>query len=70
MRELRAERLGEEDSVGQAHVIRAPYDNLEYLPHRGSCCPTGRSEMASELWQTLHGRLGQENVETFVEEER
>jgi hypothetical protein len=45
-------------------------DNLKCLSIRGRRCNISRFEMAPELWQTLHERLGWENVETFVNEGR
>ena len=71
--------LEEEDSVEQAYAIGAvadeealatDYENLHCLSIRGRRCSTSRFEMAPELWHTLHERLGWENVETFVDEER
>jgi hypothetical protein len=45
-------------------------ENLRCLSIRGRRCSTSRFEMAPELWHTLHERLGWENVETLVGEER
>ena len=68
-----------DDSVEQAYAIGAVADeealaayddNLKCLSIRGRRCSTSRFEMAPELWQTLHERLGWENVATFVNEER
>ena len=68
-----------DDSVEQAYAIGAAADeealaayddNLKCLSIRGRRCSTSRFEMAPELWQTLHERLGWEDVETFVSEER
>jgi hypothetical protein len=68
-----------DDSVEQAYAIGAVADeealaayddNLKCLSIRGRRCSTSRFEMAPELWHTLHERLGWENVETFVNEER
>jgi hypothetical protein len=68
-----------DDSVEQAYAIGAVADeeslnaddeNLKCLSIRGRRCSTSRYEMAPELWHTLHERLGWENVETFVNEER
>lgn len=67
------------DSVEQAYAIGAVADdealaahddNLKCLSIRGRRCSASRFEMAPELWQTLHERLGWENVETFASEER
>ncbi len=71
----------EEDDAGveQAYAIAAVAheealttddENLHCLSIRGRRCSTSRFEMAPELWHTLHERLGWENVETFVNEER
>ena len=71
--------LEEDGSVEQAYVIGAVADkealvaddeNLRCLSIRGRSCSTSRFEMAPELWHTLHERLGWENVETLVNEER
>ena len=71
--------LEEDDTVEQAYAIGAVADegslaaadeNLECLSIRGRRCSTSRFELAPELWNTLHERLGWENVETFVNEER
>jgi hypothetical protein len=71
--------LGENGSVEQAYVIGAVAnkevlaandDNLKCLSIRGRRCSTSRFEMAPELWQILSVRLGWDNVETFVGEER
>ncbi len=71
--------LEEDDSVEQAYAIgavageealAADDENLHCLSIRGRRCSTSRFEMAPELWHTLHERLGWENVETFVNEER
>jgi hypothetical protein len=71
--------LQEDDSVEQAYAIGAVADekalaaddeNLKCLSIRGRRCSTSRFEMAPELWHTLHERLGWDNVETFVNEER
>jgi hypothetical protein len=68
-----------DDSVEQAYAIgavadeealAAHNDDLGCLSIRGRRCSASRFEMATELWQTLHERLGWENVETFVNEER
>jgi hypothetical protein len=71
--------LEEDGSVEQAYVIgavaseevlAADDDNLKCLSIRGHRCSTSRFEMVPELWQVLSGRLGWDNVETFVGEER
>jgi hypothetical protein len=71
--------LERDDSVEQAYAIGAVAheealaacdDNLKCLSIRGRRCSTSRFEMAPELWQTLHERLGWENVETIVSGER
>jgi hypothetical protein len=69
--------LGDDDLVEQAYVIGAVAsldalaagdDNLKALSVRGRRCTSSRFEMATELWHTLHERLGWNNVETFVSE--
>jgi hypothetical protein len=71
--------LEENESVEQAYAIGAVAspgalaagdDNLKCLSIRGHLCSASRFEMAPELWHTLHERLGWDNVETFVNEER
>ncbi len=70
--------LGEDESVEQAYAIGAVAspdalaadDSLQALSVRGRRCSASRFEMASELWHTLHERLGWENVEAIVNEER
>jgi hypothetical protein len=71
--------LEEDGSVEQAYVIgavaseevlAADDDNLKCLSIRGHRCSTSRFEMVPELWQVLSGRLGWDDVETFVGEER
>jgi hypothetical protein len=71
--------LEEDESVEQAYAIgavaspdalAADDDSLQALSVRGRRCSASRFEMAPELWHTLHERLGWENVETFVNEER
>jgi hypothetical protein len=71
--------LEEDESVEQAYVIgavaspdalAADDDNLKCLSVRGRRCSTSRFEMAPELWQVLSERMGWDNVETFVNEER
>jgi hypothetical protein len=57
-------------AVADEGALAAYDDNLKCLSIRGRRCSTSRFEMASELWHTLHERLGWENVETFVNEER
>jgi hypothetical protein len=78
MERLRA-CLEENESVEQAYAIgavaspdalAADDDSLQALSVRGRRCSASRFEMAPELWHTLHERLGWENVETFVNEER
>ena len=79
MEELEA-CLEEDDSVEQAYAIGAVAseealdfaddENLRCLAIRGRRCSTSRFEMAPELWNTLHERLGWDNVETFVNGER
>lgn len=71
--------LEEDEFVEQAYAIGAVADekaltagddNLKCLSVRGRRCSASRFEMAPELWQVLSERLGWENVETFVNEER
>jgi hypothetical protein len=71
--------LEEDGSVEQAYVIgavanegvlAADDDNLKCLSIRGRRCSTSRFEMVPELWQVLSRRLGWDDVETFVGEER
>jgi hypothetical protein len=71
--------LEDDDSVEQAYVIGAVAspdalatddDNLKCLSIRGRRSSTSRYEMASELWQVLSERMGWDNVQTFVNEER
>jgi hypothetical protein len=71
--------LEETGSVEQAYAIGAVAsegalvaddENLKCLSIRGRRCTTSRFEMAPELWHALHERLGWDNVETFVNEER
>jgi hypothetical protein len=72
--------LEEDGSVEQAYAIGAVAseealdfaddENLRCLSIRGRRCSTSRFEMAPELWNTLHERLGWDNVETFVNGER
>jgi hypothetical protein len=72
--------LEEDGSVEQAYAIGAVAsegaldfdddENLRCLSIRGRRCSASRFEMAPELWNTLHERLGWENVETFVSGER
>jgi hypothetical protein len=79
MEELEA-CLEEDDSVEQAYAIGAVAseealdfaddENLRCLAIRGRRCSTSRFEMAPELWNTLHERLGWDDVETFVNGER
>jgi hypothetical protein len=79
MKELAA-CLEEDGSVEQAYAIGAVAseealgfaddENLRCLSIRGRRCSASRFEMAHELWNTLHERLGWENVETFVNGER
>ena len=77
------ERLGacleSDEAVEQAYAIggvaspealAADNDSLQAISIRGRRCSASRFEMAPELWHTLHERLGWENVETFVNEER
>jgi hypothetical protein len=75
MEELEA-CLEESDDVEQAYAIGAVAsdealgfaddDNLRCLAIRGRRCSTSRFEMVPELWNTLHERLGWDDVETFV----
>ena len=73
-----ASSLEEDESVEQAYAIGAVArpdalaadDDLQALSIRGRRCSASRFEMAPELWHTLHERLGWENVEAFVNEER
>jgi hypothetical protein len=79
MEELKA-CLEEDDSVEQAYAIGAVAseealdfaddENLSCLSIRGRRCSTSRFEMVPELWNTLHERLGWDDVETFVNGER
>jgi hypothetical protein len=72
--------LEEDGSVEQAYAIGAVAseealdfaddENLRCLSIRGRRCSTSRFEMAPELWNTLHERLGWDNVETFVNGKR
>ncbi|MCA1847977.1 MAG: hypothetical protein LC704_03120, partial [Actinobacteria bacterium] len=72
--------LEESEDVEQAYAIGAVAseetlgfaddENLRCLSIRGRRCSASRFEMAPELWNTLHERLGWENVETFVSGER
>jgi hypothetical protein len=72
--------LEKDGSVEQAYAIGAVAsegaldfdddENLRCLSIRGRRCSASRFEMAPELWNTLHERLGWENVETFVSGER
>jgi hypothetical protein len=71
--------LGEGGAVEQAYVIGAVAseealagddEDLKCLSIRGRRCNISRFEMAPELWHTLHERLGWDDVETFVNEER
>jgi hypothetical protein len=71
--------LAEDTSVEQGYAIGAVAseealadddENLKCLSIRGRRCSISRFEMAPELWHTLHERLGWDNVETFVGEER
>jgi hypothetical protein len=71
--------LAEDELVEQAYAIGAVAspdalaagdDNLKALSVRGRRCSASRFEMAPELWHTLHERLGWDDVETFVNEER
>jgi hypothetical protein len=71
--------LAEGASVEQGYAIGAVAseealadddENLKCLSIRGRRCSISRFEMAPELWHTLHERLGWDNVETFVGEER
>jgi hypothetical protein len=57
-------------AVASPDALAADDDNLQALSIRGRRCSASRFEMAPELWHTLHERLGWENVETFVSEER
>jgi hypothetical protein len=57
-------------AVATPDALAANDDNLQVLSIRGRLCSASRFEMAPELWHTLHERLGWENVETFVNEER
>ena len=72
--------LEEDEFVEQAYAIGAVAseealdfaddENLRCLSIRGRRCSTSRFEMAPELWNTLHERLGWDDLETFVNEER
>jgi hypothetical protein len=57
-------------AVANEEALAADDENLKCLSIRGRRCSTSRFEMAPELWHTLHERLGWDNVETFVNEER
>jgi hypothetical protein len=57
-------------AVASPDALAANDDNLQALSIRGRRCSASRFEMAPELWHTLHERLGWENVETIVNEER
>ena len=57
-------------AVAEDEALFADDENLRCLSIRGRRCSTSRFEMAPELWHTLHERLGWENVETLVNEER
>ena len=57
-------------AVASPEALAADNDSLQALSIRGRRCSASRFEMAPELWHTLHERLGWENVETFVNEER
>jgi hypothetical protein len=57
-------------AVAEDEALFADDENLRCLSIRGRRCSTSRFEMAPELWHTLHERLGWENVETLVSEER
>ena len=57
-------------AVASPDALADDDDNLQALSIRGRRCSASRFEMAPELWHTLHERLGWENVETFVDEER
>ena len=72
-----ASGLEEDETVEQAYAIGAVVspdvladDDLQALSIRGRRCSASRFEMAPELWHTLHERMGWENVETLVNEER
>ncbi len=71
--------LEDDDFVEQAYVIGAVADTmslaagddaLRALSMRGRWCSTSRFEMASELWRTLHEKLGWSNVQTVATEKR
>ena len=57
-------------AVAEDEALFADDENLRCLSIRGRRCSTSRFEMAPELWHTLHERLGWENVETLLSEER
>ena len=57
-------------AVADEEALAADDENLRCLSIRGRRCSTSRFEMAPELWHTLHERLGWENVETLLSEER
>jgi hypothetical protein len=57
-------------AVASEEALVADDENIKCLSVRGRRCSTSRFEMAPELWHTLHERLGWDNVETFVNEER
>jgi hypothetical protein len=77
MEELRA-CLEEDEHVEQAYAIGAVAgeealesadENLRCLSIRGRRSNDSRFEMVPELWNTLHERLGWDDVETFVDGE-
>jgi hypothetical protein len=57
-------------AVASPRALATDNDSLQVLSVRGRRCSASRFEMDPELWHTLHERLGWENVEAFVNEER